>query len=95
MLQANDNRMAKATDGTESQDSSQEGHKEMAAKQDNQKGLDNTAAGGSDAEFEKLLSEVRSTLPCYRLSKSLCHHLSWGSEACWHAHICLKRRLHS
>ena len=62
-LQAQDfNTMAKATNGTVSQNGSQQGDNGMTVEQQLQKGLDNMAAGSSDAEFEKLLSEVRSTV---------------------------------
>ena len=63
MLQAHDfNLMAKSTDGTASQTGSQQGDKKMTIEQQLQQGLDKMAAGSSDAEFEKLLSEVCSTL---------------------------------
>ena len=52
----------KKTDGTEGHDSSQEGHKGMEGKQKDGSKPGNTAAGSSDAEFEKLLAEVHSTL---------------------------------
>ena len=59
--------MAKATDGTEHQDSSQEAHKGVTAKQKDGKDCNDKAAGGSDAEFEKLLSKVSSTLSLLHL----------------------------
>ena len=62
-LQAQDfNKMAKAPNGAVSQNGSQQGDNGMTVEQQLQKGLDNMAAGSSDAEFEKLLSEVRSTV---------------------------------
>ena len=61
----------------------------MAAKQKDKKGPDNMAAGSSDAEFEKLLAEVRCTLSLLLAYLSLGHQFYRENEACWHALTCI------
>ena len=57
----------------------------MTIEQQLQKGLDDMAAGSSDAEFEKLLSEVRSTLCLLSALEVLRPPVPLGSEVYGHA----------
>ena len=66
----------------------------MEGKQKDGDKLGNTAAGSSDAEFEKLLAEVRSTLSLLLASDVFRAPILLGKQACWHALTCIVRQPH-